>query len=419
MSPHTIRSDIHAVSRRAFLERISIGLASVTMLPGIGLARDDEAYWRQVRGQFPLRPGFSLMNAANLCPSPFVVSEAVAAHTRDIDTDASFQNRGKYADYYRDAITRLAQYMGCDRDEIVITRNTTEGNNQVVTGLDLGPGDDVLLWDQNHPCNNTSWDVRARRLGFSVRRVAVPANPTSTNDLLRPFVEALQPQTRVVSFSHVSNISGIALPATELCSAMRDRGILTLIDGAQTFGLHVVNLHKIGCDFYAGSAHKWFMGPKEGGLLYIRRESGERLWPSIVGMGWTEDLVGAPRFSTLGQRDDAMCAAMGRAVEFLESIGNDRIERRVRTLASALKAGIAERVPGATLVTPVSQDLSGGVVVFTVDSWDHAAVFEQLYREHAIGGALLGSDRLRLCPHVYNTIDEVERAIGILSHMRL
>ena len=417
MSSFAIRSDMLAVSRRAFLGRLSLGVTAAGMLPYLGLARDDEAYWRQVRSQFPLRPDFSLMNAANLCPSPYAVSETVAAYTRDIDTDASFQNRGKYSELYQDAITSLARLMGADPDEIVITRNTTESNNQVGNGLDLGPGDDVVLWDENHPSNNASWGVRAQRHGFGIRRVTLPQNPVSVADFVQPFLEVLSPQTRLVSFSHVSNISGIALPASELCSAVRQHGILTLIDGAQTFGVHTLNLHEIGCDFYTGSAHKWLMGPKEGGLLYMRRESQPKLWPSIIGMGWEDDLAGARRFRTQGQRDDGMCSAIGTAVSFVESIGNERVECRVRTLASALKAGIAARVPGAKLITPESEHLSGGVVVFAVEGWNHGAAFEQLYQEHGIAGALIGDDRLRLCPHVYNTMKEIERAISVLSSM--
>ena len=376
---------------------------------------DEEAYWRQIRRQFPLRPSLVLMNAANLCPSPIQVSEAVSAYTRDIDADASFQNRDKYAAHLDRAISRLARFMGADEDEVAIVRNTTEGNNQVVAGLDLGPEDDVVLWDENHPSNNLSWDVAARRRGFGVRRVTTPTDPADAQQLFAVFAEAVSTRTRVLSFSHVSNVTGVALPAAELCAFARDRDILTLIDGAQTFGLHQVDLHAIGCDFYTGSAHKWFMGPKEGGLLYARRASARRLWPSVVGVGWSEELEGARRFATLGQRDDAMYASVIEAVNFLESVGNARIEARVRSLSASLKSGILASVEGADLITPNNETLSGGVVVFSVAGWDHAAVFERLYEEHGIAGALIGPEWLRLCPHVYNTLADVERVVDVLA----
>jgi len=149
--------------------------------------------------------------------------------------------------------------------------------------------------------------------------------------------------------------------------------------------------------------------------LYVRRTSARRLWPSVVGVGWSEELEGAGRFATLGQRDDAMYASMIEAVGFLESVGNARIEARVRSLAASLKSGILTSVKGAKLITPEDEALSGGVVVFSVAGWDHGAVFERLYEDHRIAGAQIGPEWLRLCPHVYNTRAEVTRAVDVLA----
>ena len=422
-------------SRRRFLRRFAGGVAGAGLLPAFGFlghrkpldalaqraARlapgqvGDEDFWRMVKDQFPLRPGLILMNAANLCPSPYPVAETVFHYTRDVNADASFQNRGKFNDLHEAALEALARYMGTDADEVVITRNTSESNNLVIAGLDLKTGDEVVLWDQNHPTNNVAWDVRAQRYGFTVKRVETPADPQSADDLIEPFAEAMTANTRVLSFSHVSNVSGVGLPARELCALARERDILTLIDGAQTFGSHQVDLHDVGCDFYTGSAHKWFLGPKEGGLLYVRRERVDALWPSVVGVGWEQARErGARKFGTMGQRDDAMLAAVGKAVDFLETIGNARIEARVRALATAIKTRVREHFPQATFRTPFEPELSGGVVIFNVPEVDFRAAFASLYEEHHLGCALRG-DNLRLCPHIYNTMDEVERVVEVVK----
>ncbi len=418
-------------SRRQFLRKISAAMAApgftgllevfAARLSAIGQT-DDEGFWQLIREQFAIRSGFTLMNAANLCPSPFPVSDAVVRHTRDIDGDASFQNRAKFDDMYERASESLAHYMGADADEVVITRNTTEGNNVVVSGTDLRPGDEVVLWDQNHPSNNVSWDVQAQRRGFTVTRVATPVDPKSPDDCIAPFAEALTERTRVLSFSHVSNVSGVALPAKELCAIARERGILTLVDGAQTFGSHVVDLHDLGCDCYTGSAHKWFLGPKEGGILYVRRERAEEIWPLIVGVAWEErHALGARRFSSLGQRDDANHAAVGRTVEFLETVGNVAIEARVRSLATALKTAVAERIPEAEILTPMAPAFSGGVVMFTVPGADLQAAFGRLYTDYQVGCALMGTENekqyLRFCPHIYNSMDEVDRVVDAVRSL--
>jgi isopenicillin-N epimerase len=385
-------------------------------------APQDEAYWDRVREQFPLAPGLTLMNAANLCPSPYPVQDAVFRYTRDVDADASFQNRAKFGPLKEEARQLLADYVGADSGEVAITRNTSEGNNSVVNGLDLGPGDEVVIWDQNHPTNNVAWDVRARRWGFTVRRVSTPSGPEATpGTLMSPFLDALTANTRVLAFSHVSNVSGTALPAADLCRAARDRGILTLVDGAQTFGALKLDLRAMGCDFFTASSHKWFVGPKEAGLMYVRAESQSLLWPSDVGVGWEgAEEAGAQKFENMGQRDDAAVVTMATAGAFHQAIGPDAVEARVRALAVALREGLRETVPGVVFFTPEDESSNAGVLVFEIPGRDHDAIFEGVYQSHRLGCAAMHGlfNGLRLSPHVYNTMDQVHYAVeAVAAHV--
>jgi selenocysteine lyase/cysteine desulfurase len=367
-----------------------------------------------VKGQFSIRPGLIMMNAANLCPSPYPVVDAVQSLTASIDADASFQNRSKFNELRETGRVKLAAYIGAYTDEVAITRNTSESNNTVLNGLTLGPGDEVVIWDQNHPTNNISWDVRAERHGFTVVRVTTPPVPRSGSDLVQAFLDAFTARTRVLAFSHVSNVSGVAIPAKELCTAARERGVLTLVDGAQTFGAVRVDMHDMGCDFYTGSSHKWFMGPKEAGILYVRRDQVDDMWPSNVGVGWTTALEnGAQKFENLGQRDDAAVSAMGTASDFHFTIGIDHIETRVRALAARMKAAVSERFPSAKFVTPMDPRLSAGVVIFSIPEADGSEVFEALYRNHQVGCAPTGG--IRFSPHIYNTMDEIDRAVEAIA----
>ena len=206
--------------RRWFLRSILGGTAAATLAPSSAVARrspadsepappplppdsrpPDEAYWRQIQAAFPLAPGRVLMNAANLCPTPYAVREAVFRLTRDVDADASFQNRAKYEDLREAARAALSRYVGADPDEVALTRNTSEGNNTVVAGLDLRSGDEVVLWDQNHPTNSASWDERAKRIGFGVRRVTTPSVRPSKEALIEAFEAALTRRTRVLALA--------------------------------------------------------------------------------------------------------------------------------------------------------------------------------------------------------------------------
>lgn len=382
--------------------------------------QEGEGYWRLVKEQFQLDPELTLMNAANLCPSPYPVQDAVFTLTRSVDRDASFQNRAQFGPLRASATEALARYLGADVDEIALVRNTSEGNNMVLNGIPLGPGDEVVIWDQNHPTNNISWDVKAERYGFEVRRVSTPRDPRASEDLIAPFLAAFTSRTRVVAFSHISNVSGMAIDAAELCRRAHDRGILALVDGAQAFGVVELDLHAMGCDFYTGSAHKWFVGPKEAGILYVRRDRIDDLWACNTGVGWEGALrSGAAKFENLGQRDDAAVAAMGTTVDFHESIGIRRVELRARNLVTALMEGLAERVPGIRFHTPARPELRAGVLVFGIEGREPRPIFEQLYAEDRIAGAGMGGDfaGVRFSPHLYNTMDEVERVVSAVARV--
>ena len=351
------------------------------------------------------------MNAANLCPSPRRVADAVTRWTEVIDRDCSFQNRAQFRPLLEASRAAVAAQLGVSPDTVALVRNTSEANNIVNAGLDLGAGDEVVLWDQNHPTNNVAWDVRAARHGLQVRRVAVPAAPSDAEALLEPFRRALGPRTRVLSVTHVSNVSGIRLPIAALGALARERGVHFHVDGAQSWGVHALDLAAVDCDSFSGSAHKWYMGPKEVGLLYVRADRIDALWPAVIAPGWGDDaetdLVGARKFESLGQRDDAALAALAEAAALHDEIGPAAVEVHTLRLARRLKEGLVEA--GARLVTPLAPELSGGVCIAAVPRDRRRELFDRLYREHGIIGAPTGG--LRLSPHLYNTDAHVDRAV--------
>jgi len=293
-------------------------------------------------------------------------------------------------------------------------RNTSEANSTVITGLDLGPGDEVLLWSENHPTNNVAWDVQADQRGFTVKRVDTPKDPESPEQLEAIFRSALTKRTRVLALSHLSNYSGVLLPVERLSRLARERGIFVLVDGAQTWGALDVDVHAMGCDAFTASAHKWLCGPKEAGVLYLRRNRIDDVAPQTVAFGWSEEHArgehGARKFETLGQRDDACLASVAPAVQFHLDIGPARIDARVRELATALKTGLHEA--GVPLRTPVSEAVTGGVCTVSIPPERRRALVFEL---DALGIAGSPAGGLRLCPHVYNTAEHIDRAIRAVA----
>jgi isopenicillin-N epimerase len=414
MQPWPPRSELR--SRRGFLRDLAAGgvvvpsaLESLARQPGTGRV-GTERFWEEVRRQFSFHEEQVPMNAANLCPSPRVVAERVFALTRDIDRDCSSQNRRKFGSLLEASRTKVAAALGATVDEVALVRNTSEANNIINNGLPLEAGDNVVLWNQNHPTNNVAWDVRGARFGVTVTRVSTPAQPTGIDELVGVFERALTSRTRVLAVTHASNLTGLRLPVAELCEMAHRRGIHVHVDGAQSWGALQLDLAALDCDSFTGSAHKWFVGPKEVGLLYVKAEHVGRIWPSEIAPSWGNQVeprpVGARKFESMGQRDDAALAAIGTTVDFHERIGAGRIEARITALATRLKEGLSDA--GYRLVTPMAPELSAGVCIAEVEG-ERGALVTALYQHHGIAGAATGG--LRLCPHLYNTIEHVERAV--------
>ena len=408
-------------TRREFLQTtgaLTLGGAGVTAAEAqqqLAAHGQDESYWDMVRAQFSFTDDAVPMNAANLCPSFRAVAENVSLLTADIDRDCSFNNRGKFGDLLEQARSRVAAQLNVSADEIALVRNTSEANNIIIGGLPLQTGDDVLIWDQNHPTNNVAWEVRAARYGLRVRKVATPESPQAARELIDAFADEFHDNTRVLAITHVSNVSGIKLPVKELTRRAHERGIHVHLDGAQTWGAMAVDLRDLDVDSYSASAHKWYMGPKETGLLYVKESLIGEIWPSVVAPGWGNDpqttLTGARKFESLGQRDDAALAGLGVTANIHDLIGPKRIERRIVHLAQRLKRGIA--AAGLDLFTPMAPEFSHGVCITKLNPARRGETVNRLYEEYGIAGAATGG--LRLCPTIYNTEAHIDKAVAAVA----
>ncbi len=386
-------------------------MASTRTVAQTKVLPEREAFWEAIRGEFSFTDDAVPMNAANLCPSTRAVAARVEELTRDVDADCSSQNRRKFASLLENARDKVAAQLRATPDEIALVRNTSEANNIVNAGLSLRAGDQIVVWDQNHPTNNVAWDVRGARFGLDVAKVATPMSPSGIDELVGAFERAFTPRTRVLALTHISNTSGVRLPVRELCASARRRGIHVHVDGAQSWGVLDVNLRSMGCDSYSASAHKWYCGPREVGLLYVRAERLGDIWPSVVGASWGGDVVpdpeGARKFESLGQRDDGALASVGTAADFHDGIGLGRTEARVTEHAQALKAGLKDA--GFELVTPMARELSAGVCIARVAAEERDRIVNGLYERYGIVAAATGG--LRFSPHIYNTREHISRAV--------
>jgi isopenicillin-N epimerase len=424
----TERSSTTGISRRDFSRLLALSGSVLLPQPLTAWpaplaqtpARPDERFWLSVREQFLMPPDLAVMNAANLCPSPAPVLEAMYLSTKDMDGDPSFENRAKMTTGKEDARRAVATFLRVTPEEIVITRNTSEANNIVSSGLDLKAGDEIVIFADNHPSNSTAWTQKAKRFGYTVTTIAQPNPHPGADYYVEAATRAISSRTRVLAFTHQTSTVGDVLPANELCQVARERGVLTLVDGASAMGFIDVDLGKMQPDFYTGSSHKWPCGPKEVGVLYVNARAHDTIQPSIIS-AYAGTIGISRRMEAMGQRDEPAIIGFAAAIRFETGIGLRAIEQRSRSLAQGLIAGL-RRIDGVHIWTHPDPSRSGAVVTFRPGTLDIAKCAAALYKNDRIGCATrTGSDRpgIRFSPHIYNTMAEVDRAVAaVAKYMR-
>jgi hypothetical protein len=276
-----------------------------------GGAGDGEAFWKSVREQFVMPPDLAVMNAANLCPASRPALETLSRETQAVDRDPSPNNRARLYPEKENTRKALAEFLRVTPDEIIITRNTSESNNLVSNGLDLKAGDEVIVHADNHPSNLNAWREKGKRFGFTVVEVAQKNPHPGMDYYVDAFTRAITPRTKVLCFTHLSSTVGDLMPAKELCRLARDRGILTLVDGAQSLGLLDVNLSEMQPDFYAGSAHKWPCGARECG---VQRGTAEAVAEHLQRLSWRGRILAHVRRVRTARRSNDDCVSRGADV---------------------------------------------------------------------------------------------------------
>ncbi|MBI3637301.1 MAG: cysteine desulfurase [Candidatus Rokubacteria bacterium] len=334
----------------------------------------------QTRRDFPIlerivndRPLVYLDSAAS-SQHPVAVLEAMTRYYErsHANVHRSIHTLGEEATELYEAARDAAQrFIGAaHREEVIFTRGTTDGLNLVADalGAPLGAGDEILITEMEHHSNVVPWQMAARRAGATVRAIPVTSDGRLDPDAYR---RLLGSHTRVVAFTHVSNVLGTITPVAEMCRAARAAGAVTVIDGAQAAPHMPLDMSVLDCDFYVFSGHK-MLGPTGIGVLWGRRAALDRLEPTRGGGEMIKEVwLDRAQWNDLPWRFEpgtppiAEAVGLAAAIEYLEKLGMERVAEHERALALDTAARLAE-VPGVTVVGPPPPESRGAVVSFSV-----------------------------------------------------
>ena len=373
-------------------------------------AATNEDFWFQVRHAFTVERNFLNFNNGSLCPAPKLVQEAMDRHWTITNMHPSMYVDDLLMPQMEVVRQDLASEFGCDAEELAITRNTSEGLHNVIQGIPLKSGDEVLTTTQDYPSMLASLGQRARRDGIVLKQFAFPTPPKDPSVLSELFVRNFTPKTRAILVSHLTFTTGQIFPIAEICREARRRGILSIVDGAHGFAHLDFKVKDTNCDFYATSLHKWLFAPVGTGFLYVRREWIPKVWPL---MGTPESMTNNIRkFEYVGTQPMPMRTAIGEALSFHRSIGIARKEARLRYLRKRWEDRL--RINSRVIVRNADDPRqSGAIGALTVKGMSGPMLTETLekkYRIHTRARVIPGEfECIRITPNLYTSLDEIDR----------
>ncbi len=374
-----------------------------------------ERFWTRLRAeQFLLGESRVFLNNGSLGVTPRPVLRAVTdSLTRGAEYAADEVTRWGYETLDTER-TDMARFLGCGREQLAFTHNCTESMNIIANGLELAAGDEVLTTDQEHPGGSSCWKMRAARYGITVRPVEIPVTPKSPEELADRLIGAIGPKTRVLSFSGITSPTGLIFPVRLICQAAREKGVMTVVDGAHMDGQVPVNLRELGCDYFAGSPHKWMFAPPGCGVLYGREEGLDRLWPCVAGSGWdnAKELHGA-RFMMIGTNGRSTIDGMMAGLRFIEAIGEAEIYERLHQLARIAVSEVQRR-NYVELVTPNDSRMFQAMVTIRFKPSDLTALGAAMKKRNIL--ALVGP-RCRLSFHIHTRPSDIHRFFEVCDEV--
>lgn len=421
----------YSLTRRTFIRTFSGGSLGAAMLyafPEHARAKyilsadqdvdaDDERFWGVVRDQFPLKREPLYVNNGTMGPSPFVVIDAVRGEMEDVDRTARYGG-------WEPVRAKIARFIGAHEDEISLTHNVTEGINVIACGLPLRRGEEVILTNHEHAGNALPWLARARRDGIVIKQLLLEKD---SDEILNRLDSLITPRTRVIAVPHITCTIGQVLPAQRIAKLAREKNLWFFLDGAHTPGMLPLNVKELGCDFFAACGHKWMMGPKGTGFLYVRKEMQEIVEPYWTGaladsawdlekgtMAYRND---AHRYD-FGTQNSAIYVGLGAAIDFLSHLGMENVARRGQALARHLRNALEKFDDQIEILTPDEKGGYGSVLGFRLKNVPYDKLHQTLLERYNIITRVVPENRLncnRISTHIYNNFNEVNRLIRAIT----
>lgn len=371
-------------------------------------AQTDDELFRLVRKQLLVPENRIYLNTGSLGPSPLVVIDTVSSLTRQLEMNPVGENWGPLGNQMELVRKKVADFIHADLEEILLTRNTTEGLNLIGQSLNLNKGDEILTTTDEHGGGEVGLEFLSQTRGAVIRKFDMLIPSASREEVIQTVEKNISQKTKVIMLSHINTSTGMLMPFSEISKITQPKGIILIADGAQAPGLTKVDVKALGVDAYAASGHKWMMGPKETGFLYLRKSFQEKVKPVFSSSGYSTYSASS------GTRNVATIIGLGVAIDWLNLIGVDKIQQRCLDMRNYC-LGELKKLPALKIISPEAPALSTGIVSFSLERAKNEDIFNKLKDQNIIVKLLSKHNAIRISCHMFVSKSDMDTFISALK----
>ena len=418
------------MNKRDFIKKLSnIGLLSTgfltqmeTLIAGVSHRNafdvaTDEDFWARVRSGYRLKPDYINLENGYYCIVPQETLNRYISRVKDVNFQGSWYMRNHRFDDNLEIRKKLAKLVGAQAEEVVLTRNTTESLDTVISGYDWKPADEAVMALQDYGAMLDMFKFQARRYGLVNKRVSVPLHPKDDEEIVSLYENAITSNTRLLMVSHMVNITGQILPVKTIAEMAHKHNVDVLVDGAHCVGHFEYKIPDLGADYYGSSLHKWLSVPLGAGLLYVKKDKIAKLWQLFGDTGFADDDI--RKLNHTGTVPVHTDLTVQDAIEFYEMIGPARKEARLRYLQNYWTSRVRD-LPHIDLNTPADPARACGIANVGIKGMKPADLAKTLLEKYKIFTVAIDYANVhgcRITPNVYTSLEELDIFVNALKDM--
>lgn len=377
----------------------------------------DEDFWDEIRKMYLQNPKFINLESGYFSPSPETVKHSWIDKLSEINASPSYYMRTSQFDERTALIRQMADFTGVSKDEIILTRNTTESLNIVIHGLKLEDDEEILRTNREYPSMIQALTQRSQRYGTKVNVVDIPLQPESAEQIVDIIAGAITPKTKVLLVSHIIYLNGQVLPVKEITDMAHQRGVEVIVDGAHAFTHIDLAIKEIGCDYYGCSLHKWFGAPLGNGLLFVQKDKINRLWPLFGDSDFGSDDI--RKLSHFGTMPCSNQVAMLASMAFNHKIGITNKSERLKYLRRYWTEQVST-MQGVQFYTPLQDEFCGAIANVGIKEMTPKALAAVLMEKYKIFTVAIDHEDIkgvRVAPNFHNTLDDLDTLVRAIKEL--